>query len=262
MSEPHAVPARQRRVPPILLVLLCQGIGVLFATVTFTLIGPLSHGTSTIALGALTGVYAALLGRLLGLDVWWIGIQLVFAPALVLFNTLRIPSWVWLAAFLALAAVYWSTFRTQVPLYLSSRKVRLALVPVLPVGRFVFMDVGAGVGGVLTDLATARPDGEYHGIESAPVPWLVSVARIAFGRRHNCHAHWGSFWNHDLSRYDVVFAYLSPVPMAALWEKVQAEMRPGSTFISNTFVVVARPADTTVQVDDLHRSTLHIWTMR
>jgi hypothetical protein len=101
----------------------------------------------------------------------------------------------------------------------------------------------------------------YHGIESAPLPWLVSRVRIAAGRHANCHAHWGSFWDADLSPYDVVFAYLSPVPMAALWEKARAEMRPGALFISNTFVVEARQADRTVTVDDLHRSTLYVWTI-
>ena len=262
MPDAPAVPARQRRIPPILIVLLCQGIGMALSTATFTLIGPLSPSLAITAPGILAGVYAAIIGRLLRLDPWWAVIQVLFAPAVLLAMTLTVPRWVWLAAFLLLAAVYWSTFRTQVPLYLSSTKVRMALVPLLPTGPFTFIDVGSGVGGVLTDLGVQRTDGEFHGIESAPVPWLVSRVRILAGRHRNCHAHWGSFWNHDLSRYDVVFAYLSPVPMAALWDKVQREMRPGSTFISNTFVVDARPADRTVQVDDLHDSTLHVWTKR
>lgn len=262
MHDPHAHPARHRRIPPILIVLACQALGAVVATAVRTMVGPLAHGAPAWVLALVTGVIAALCGRLLRLDPWWVPIQLVFAPAVVLAQSASVPRWVWLAAFLVLAAVYWSTFRTQVPLYLSSTKVRDALVPLLPAGRFTFMDVGSGVGGVLTHLAAQRPEGEYHGIESAPVPWLVSRVRILAGRRANCHAHWGSFWDHDLSRYDVVFAYLSPVPMAALWEKVQAEMRPGSTFISNTFVVEAHAADRTVTVDDLHTSTLHVWVKR
>ncbi|MCC7052113.1 MAG: class I SAM-dependent methyltransferase [Gemmatimonadaceae bacterium] len=262
MSDAPATPARQRRVPPILIVLVCQGIGMVLSTATFTAVGPVSPRVATILPGIVAGVYAALVGRVAGLDPWWMVIQLLFAPAVLLASAVRVPAWVWLAAFLLMAAVYWSTFRTQVPLYLSSSRVRAALVPLLPTGTFTFMDVGSGVGGVLLDLGAARPDGQYHGIESAPVPWLVSWLRIAAGRHRNCHAHWGSFWDCDLSRYDVVFAYLSPVPMAALWAKVEAEMRPGSTFISNTFAVDARPADRTVQVDDLHRSTLHVWTKR
>ena len=36
---------------------------------------------------------------------------------------------------------------------------------------------------------------------------------------------------------DVVYAFLSPAPMPRLWEKVQREMRPGTLFISNRFIV-------------------------
>ncbi len=216
----------------------------------------------SIAVAVVTGVLGALLGRLARLDPWWMVIQFLFPVGLVVAQGAPLPSWVWLVLFLGLVVVYWSTFRTQVPLYLSSTKVRQALVSLLPAGRFTFLDVGSGVGGVLTDLAALRADGEYHGIESAPLPWFVSRVRIVLGRHRNCHAHWGSFWNADLARYDVVFAYLSPVPMAALWEKARAEMRPGSVFISNTFVVAASQPDRRITVDDLHQSTLHVWTMR
>lgn len=209
-----------------------------------------------------TGVFSAGLTRLTRLDPWWQWIQLLFAPGAVLVSSASLPRWIWIVVFTGLAAVYWSTFRTQVPLYLSSTKVREALVPLLPAGHFTFMDLGSGVGGVLTDLARRRGDGEYHGIESAPVPWLVSWLRIRLGRHTNCHVHFGSLWNVDLSQYDVVFAYLSPVPMAALWDKVQREMRPGTVFISNTFIVAGETAATAVPVDDLQHSTLHVWTHR
>ncbi len=262
MTSTRETTARQRRVPPILVALLLLLVGALLAVPTGMLLAALGVRVPLIALAVITGVWGALLGRLARLDRWWMAIQLLFPVGIVLVDGARLPSWVWLALFGLLTVVYWSTFRTQVPLYLSSSKVRMAIVPLLPPGAFTFMDVGSGVGGVLTDLAAHRQDGDYHGIESAPFPWLVSWLRIAFGGHSNCHAHWGSFWNVDLSGYDVVFAYLSPVPMSALWEKVRREMRPGSTFISNTFAVDATPPDRTVQVDDLHQSTLHVWTIR
>jgi hypothetical protein len=263
MSAPRVTPARQRRIPPILLVLLCQAIGAVVVLGAVRLLGPSAAEIPALAGGVAIGACAALLGRAIGLDPWWVLIQLVFVPAVMLATSIRAPAWVWLLAFLTLAAVYWSTFRTQVPLYLSSRKVRQALIPLLPDGAFTFMDVGSGLGGVMIDLSTVRPDGAFHGIESAPVPWLVSWIVAAVRGRGRCHPHFGSLWNCDLSRYDVVFAYLSPVPMAALWEKVQREMRPGTLFISNTFAVAAAEhPGRVVQVDDLHRSTLHVWTHR
>ena len=78
---------------------------------------------------------------------------------------------------------------------------------------------------------------------------------------HNCRVQWGSLWDCDLSQYDVVFAYLSPVPMEKLWHKARAEMRPGTIFISSTFTVLDQAHHETVQVDDLHHSTLFIWHM-
>ena len=252
-------PARQRRLPPILLALALQVLAVLAVFAGFTFLVRTAFGVPLLYVAVLVGLIAAVLGRLAGLASWWMPIQFLFAPSIVLAMGLRIPGWALATVVVVLILVYWSTFRTQVPLYLSSTKVRQALIPLLPPGAFTFMDVGSGVGGVLTDLSAARPDGFYHGIESAPVPWLVSWVRLLVGGHRNCAVRWGSFWNADLSRYDIVFAYLSPVPMAALWEKVRAEMRPGSVFISNTFVVGDAPPDQTVQVDDLHRSTLYVW---
>jgi hypothetical protein len=72
---------------------------------------------------------------------------------------------------------------------------------------------------------------------------------------------WGNLWDCDLSQYNVVFAYLSPVPMDALWNKARQEMRPGSLFISNTFAVHDNPPQESITVDDLHHSTLYIWRM-
>ncbi len=262
MADPTLSTARQRRWPPIAIALVLQTVGAALTVGTAFLLAPAGVVLHPMTAAFVTGAFAAVLSLFAKQDRWWMVIQLLFTPAVVLAASTTLRSEIWIGLFLGLVAVYWTTFRTQVPLYLSSRKVRQALVPLLPSAPFTFMDVGSGIGGVLTDLAELRPDGEYHGIESAPVPWLISWARVTLGRRRNCHAHLGSLWNCDLGRYDVVFAYLSPVPMAALWEKVQREMRPGTTFISNTFVASAATPATQVQVDDLHRSTLHVWTIR
>lgn len=241
----------------------------------------------------LCGVIAAVLSRIAGLAKWWLLIQLLFVPALVLALSLEISPNLFLAAFLILLVVYWSTFRTQVPLYLSSHKVWQALETLLPspagggVGGeggaaevsanpsersltlplsrreresgFSFIDLGSGIGGVLTHLAAVRPDGRYFGVEAAPLPFLLSWLRIRLGGFDQCKVQWGSLWSCNLAQYDVVFAYLSPVPMTDLWQKVQREMRPGTLFISNTFAVAEHPPQDTITLDDLHHSTLHIW---
>lgn len=209
-----------------------------------------------------TGVLAAILSRRAGLAPWWWAMQLLFAPALALSLSLQLQPYWFLAAFLLSASVYWNSYRTQVPLYLSSRLVRQEVAKLLPAKTgFSFIDLGSGLGGMLAHLAAARPDGNFHGVEAAPLPFLLSWLRIKARGRRNCSVAWGDLWSDDLANYDVVFAYLSPVPMPALWRKARAEMRPGTLFISNSFVVTEAEAAQTIKLDDLHGSTLHVWRM-
>ncbi|MDP3440867.1 MAG: class I SAM-dependent methyltransferase, partial [Azonexus sp.] len=55
--------------------------------------------------------------------------------------------------------------------------------------------------------------------------------------RPNISWRWEDMWQVRLDDFDVVYAFLSPAPMPRLWEKIQAEMKPGSLFISNSFPV-------------------------
>ena len=48
----------------------------------------------------------------------------------------------------------------------------------------------------------------------------------------------GSLWRTELAGFDVAYAFLSPVPMPALWAKARREMPPGTRFISHSFEVV------------------------
>ncbi len=282
----NKLPALLKKQPPSVIALLLQ-----FAALALVMLGVRLTGLhpSPLVFALLCGLLATAFSHFAGLARWWLPIQLLFAPALVSMLALSIPPDIFLAAFLILLAVYWSTFRTQVPLYLSSNKVWHALEAQLPspaphpmpppegrgsshgaVGEgkpnFRFIDLGSGLGGVLTHLARVRPDGHYSGVESAPLPFLWSWLRIRLGGYRNCDVHWGSIWDDslvicDLVQYDVVFAYLSPVPMERLWRKARAEMRPGAVFISSTFAVPEQTPHEAVQVDDLHRSALLVWRM-
>ena len=250
------------KLPPSVVALLLQA-AAFFGVLLFTRAAAMQLPPLLLAL--LCGAFAAAFSRVAGLARWWLPIQFLFAPALVLMLALNIPPGFFLAAFLIMLVVYWSVFRTQVPLYLSSRKTWEALETLLPAvapGKtFTFMDLGSGLGGVLTHLAGVRPEGHYTGVETAPLPCLLSWLRIRLGGYRNCQVQWGSLWSCNLAPYDVVFAYLSPVPMDELWQKVRSEMRPGTLFISNTFAVPEHPPQDTITLDDLHHSTLYIWRL-
>ena len=120
---------RLSHIPPIVPVLLLQilALGVTAFGVRAT---GISH--SPLLIAVLAGVLAAALSRLFGLERWWVLIQLLFAPAAVLLLALQLNRWVYLATFIALLLVYWSTFRTRVPLYLSGPRVWRAVQDLLP----------------------------------------------------------------------------------------------------------------------------------
>ena len=121
--------------------------------------------------------------------------------------------------------------------------------------------IGSGTGTVLAQLATRVSAAvELHGIELAPLPHAIARVRARMSRNRFAVKR-QDFWQCDLSRYDVVYAFLSPVPMPALWRKVRAEMRPGSLFISNTFAVPGVPPDESVAIGGGSR-VLYLWRMR
>lgn len=203
------------------------------------------------------GIAAALSHYWLGMMPWWLPIQMLFVPALVVTLSFEIAPFWFLLGFLLLLVLYWAVFKTQVPLYLSSQAVWRALAGILPAKPDVrLIDLGSGLGGLIGFLGDVRPEGHYVGIEAAPLPFLLGWLRV---RGKNCNMRYGNFWRHELTGYDMVYAYLSPVPMAKLWRKVCAEMRPGSVFVSNTFAVPGVIPTETVQIDDFHASPLYIY---
>jgi hypothetical protein len=208
------------------------------------------------------GVWAAALSWRAGLASWWRAIQFLFPPVLLLSreaaDALALPPGAFLAIFLFLLLLYWSTFRTQVPYYPSGRRVWEEVARQLPADRPLrIVDIGSGLGGLVLDLARRRPDCEVSGIELAPLPWLASHLR-ALVTRSRARFLRGDYDKLDFGNYDAVFAYLSPAAMGNLWRKAQAEMRPGSVLLSYEFVITERAPDRRV-VTTGSRKILHIW---
>ena len=175
-----------------------------------------------------------------GVERWWRWIHLLFVPCVLLLLALRLPSWIYLLLFTCMLVLYWQTFRTRVPFYPSPVAVQEAVAKLLPAHALQFVDIGSGFGGLVCALAGRRPDAGFTGVELAPLPWLVSVLRARW-RLRNVRFLRSDYVQLDLSRFDVVFAYLSPAAMPALWAQAQAQMVPGSLLLSYEFEIAAAP---------------------
>jgi hypothetical protein len=181
------------------------------------------------------GALAALLSRWRRQAAWWPVMHFLFLPSALAALSLRLPPWLFLLVFLLMLALYWSTFRTQVPFYASGAAAWRAVEAELPQRSLRMIDVGSGLGGLVVHLAARRPDSRFEGIELAPLPWLASRLRQMAGAR--CRFLRGDYQRLDFGAYDVVFAYLSPAAMPALWAKARAEMRSGTLLLSHEFAV-------------------------
>lgn len=230
------MPLRPR--PAWLTAVAAQALGWL-ATLGLARLGWLE---SALTLLAAQAIIAATSAAMLRSERWWIVIHLLFSPLLAAALSLNAdPRWA-AAIFALLLLIFWGTLNTRVPLYLSGREVATAIEALLPPDRPARMlDLGCGTGSVIAPLAQQRPNCHFHGIESAPAPWVITHLRSR--TLPNLSVERGDFFSADWRGYDVIYAFLSPHPMAAVWAKACTELGPQALLISKDFPVAgAEPA--------------------
>lgn len=244
---------KRRNVAPAATALLVQAVSALPVVGCAWTFPEFSTGLAAV----LQGVLAAALARGVRQPRWWILIHLLFPTLLLLALAARLPSGLWGAAFMGLLLVYWSTWRTRVPLFLSGQDAWSAVERLLPTHPARVIDIGSGLGGLVLHLAARRPDCVVSGIEIAPLPWLFSCVRarvtgspVRFLR--------GDYHRLNLSNVDVVFAYLSPAAMPRLWEHLSSQLKPGALLLSYEFPIVGLAPDLTIACG---RRTLYGWHM-
>ena len=183
--------------------------------------------------------------------IWAQGGLVVLAWGAMMFG---VPAWIYLLAFALLALVYTNVSKERVPLYLTNSTTWAALsehldsITVEEGKRTVFIDLGAGLGGMLGYLAKRHPNWDFVGVENAPLPYVFAKLRLL--SRTNADVQFKSLWDSNLSDIQVAYAFLSPAPMDQLLDKVEAEMRPGAQFLSNSFWSEERPFDQEIEVND------------
>ena len=186
---------------------------------------------------------AMLLSVVMGMDRWWRWIHACFPLAILAMSQWHVPNEIYLVAFLFSLSLYWTTFRTQVPFFPSRPVAWQHVADLLPAGKPVHLiDIGSGIGDMVMHVASHSGTGvgaknsSFTGIEIAALPWLVSYIRGRL-RRSQAVFKLGDYNELNFSRFDVVFAYLSPAAMLKLWAKASREMRAGSMLISYEFEI-------------------------
>jgi SAM-dependent methyltransferase len=255
-----AVSTSLRRIwaAPAVQALLIQCAGLVLTLIALFLLARSGVPLSWLGAALLQGLFTAALSWWRQLASWWRAIQFLFPLALLGAQQLALPPGLFLAGFLFLLTLYWSTFRTQVPYYPSGKRVWEEVATLLPAGRPLRMiDIGSGLGGLVLALARRRPESTFVGIELAPLPWLLSRLR-AWQAGSRARFMRGDYEQLDFSDYDVVFAYLSPAAMGGLWRKAATEMRRGTMLLSYEFLIPGRVPDLAI-VPAEGGPALHIW---
>lgn len=215
---------------------------------------PLPWPASAFGIGAI----ALLLARISRQPIWWLWIHALFAPSAWAVSRLDIPPGWFLLAFIVLLLFFRGAVNGRIPLYLSNAATISTLAELFRQhqGRR-FADLGAGIASTLAPLARTFPDKQFTGVENAPASWAIGRFRTR-GMRNILWRH-ADLWDEPLANYDGVYAFLSPEPMEALWQKALREMKPGSILVSNTFAIPDVPPSQIVQVDDSRQTRLYCY---
>ncbi len=251
--------------PPVLMAAICQGLAFVLLGCAMGIGGlaTVLPGAAWLALqGCLSfGFHKTLQAWLFKAQIpvgklWFVThLAMPFLIYIQLFKSL--PAWFYPLGLMILLLFFGGGLFTRVPLYNSNRRAWKLVLEQLPDRPIHFVDLGSGLGGLLVYLAKNRPESRFVGVESSPLVWLLSWIRAL--RHPNIHLRWGSLWREDLSTFDIAHAFLSPAPMAALWEKVAKEMRENSLLLSHSFEVPAVEPAKAIPLPDHEDRYLYVY---
>lgn len=146
-------------------------------------------------------------------------------------------------------------FVTGGPFVPSSKTAVAAMVGAAHIKKgMTVYDVGSGDGRVL--FAAAAQGANAVGIEINPYLVLYTRIRAFFSPyRGRIRVIWGNLWRTPVSGANLVFVYLIPWKMDALADKLNSELSPGTTVVSNSFIF---PHWKSIHTDSKH----HIYSFR
>jgi hypothetical protein len=236
---------------------------VVFATISLCLpiiahwiIPPYTFFWLVLAQSALTST----ISFTLKMPRWWLWIQAILPFGLWLGLSQSVIPFYWFGIIaLLLMLIFSNALSDRVPLYLSNRITHRALAQLVAEYNIkTAVDLGSGLGGVVR--ALAKQGVTTTGIEFSPILSMISnriCNWLSLG-----HIIRGDMWAQDLSSYDLVYVFLSPVPMPAIWQKARSEMKVGCVLVSNSFEIPNIEPDDIWELADKRRTQLFIYVIK
>jgi len=133
----------------------------------------------------------------------------------------------------------------------------LALLPSTLHGNIA--ELGSGWGTLAVAIARHLPECRVKGYENSPVPVFTSRCLKKLASAANLEITRADFMQIDLSVFDAIVCYLHPAAMRKLEAKLEAEVRPGTPVISNTFAVMNWKAEQMTELDDLYHTKIYLY---
>lgn len=150
-----------------------------------------------------------------------------------IFGTLYVLFFLFLFTLIAVSLYYDHKLRIPPAPTLPWVRTRIlkALKTHLKNDKVFIAELGSGWGGLSASISRAFPKAGLQGFELSPFPYWFSKLReskkIRFTR--------SDIFDQDLSEYDAIVYYLSPVVADRLSVKFKAELKPATLIVSNAF---------------------------
>ena len=163
-------------------------------------------------------------------------------------------------ALLAIALIAGFTLATGAPPTPTSPRVARTLLDLAgdEVEGTIY-ELGAGWGTLAFRLADRFPENRVVGIEISPLPWLFSRLRQTLAPRPNLTLKLGNYHGTVLSDAGLVVCYLHPKGMERVGAKLQADLRPGTKVLCNTFALRGWRPVAEAEASDIYRSRVYLY---
>lgn len=164
---------------------------------------------------------------------------------------------------IASSLVVWS-IRNGISPMPTSAKVKFCLYNLLPNHlNGTIYDLGSGWGTLVIPLAGRYPDCPVIGFETSPLPYWMSVLRLKFFKTcshlSNVQFVKSDFFSANLEDASLIVCYLYPGAMKKLKSKFEAELKPGTWVISNTFAVPGWKEERVLGAADLYHTKIYLY---